>query len=78
MDSPESLGARRRELEGLLTLSPEDTGFMAFQSRIFVLLKGNLLRNTIKSSVKVNDPLEALFEKTGEAFFNKAQIIQWG
>jgi len=53
----------------LLTLSPENTWFMAFQSRIFVLLKGNLLRDTIKSSIKVNNPLEALFEKTGEAFF---------
>jgi hypothetical protein len=62
----------------LLTLSPENTGFMAFQSRIFVLLKGNLLRNAIKSSVKVNDPLEALFEKTGEAFCIKDQVIQWG
>ena len=57
MDSPENLSARRRELEGVINLSPENTGFMAFQSRIFVLLKGNLLGNTIKSSVKVNNPL---------------------
>jgi hypothetical protein len=62
----------------LLTLSPENTGFMAFQSRIFVLLKGNLLRNAIKSSVKVNDPLEALFEKTGEAFFIKLRLYNGG
>jgi hypothetical protein len=53
-------------------------GFMEFQSRIVVLLKGNLLRNVIKLSIKINNPPEALFEQTGEAFFIKDQIIQWG
>jgi hypothetical protein len=58
--SGRSSGCRNGGSRALLTLSAENTGFTAFRPLNYGLLKDALLRNPIKSKVKVNNALASL------------------